>query len=211
MKTMNLWLIIGLVLLNSCVNQDLTDKEDLMADQLRSRIANNEVYSELWLHQNFLEGEMQFLERKKAELLNAIESGNTSVLEELEQTIRELEQNRELYSFNEKYLGRLPRPPKPLPNPCGDPDEVLNCPALILKGGLLTLLSLEKLGDIHVLVKDERDRVVAEVYETIPSREVEGAIANKLEIRAGDYALTITKQDFLNGNTITYGIHIHME
>ena len=205
-----LMMTLLLVLTNSCSNESAAENEDLKAVNVSSAETITEpAYLELALHQNYLEGKLIYLEAEKARLMEEIEGGNEALAPELEAVQQAIRDARELAAVNEEVMGGITpiRPPRPMPNPCGDPDDEMNCPVYYMEGERLILWILEDQGEVEVIAKDPRGEVVGEVVEIESHPEIDGVQIYTLEITANEIILEVNKENLANGAPLSYGSH----
>lgn len=214
MRTMNYLTLIALMFFTaSCSTPDAAKNEELIGTNARSSSNPETEVAELYLHQNYLKGYLGYLEAEKERLMALIEEGDREAIALLEETQREQETSRELYAFNEELMAglRLPRLPRPLPNPCGVPDKVLNCPAAHFTGDVLALLAADSSRNVTAVLQDTRGRTTAKVSSIEPHETISGVTVHTLEYSNDEGILVISKQNPINGELLSYGIHFVRE
>jgi len=166
--------------------------------------------AELQLHQYYIEYQLATLSESIEDLLVQIENGDESKIPALEQVQQAHEENLELFNLNDEFISfiRLPKPP--IPHPC-DP-ELLICPQVLTLGVGFNLFVIEEFGDISVSIQDLEGFVVSDEPHSIEQNiNLQGILIYTFELPIEAGIINITKQNPINGQTLSYNINFVTE
>lgn len=206
MKKMNIIsMLMMLLIASSCSTDSVLEKYELNQSQVNSKFTSELSYTEVHLHQYFLETELDKLYELKNELMLEIEEGNKKKLPELEDVLQQIKENESYHKYNAEFLGIVGPilPPAPKPRPCNDPGEDLNCPVRIES---FTNFWFSEIGEIQeVKVFDSKGQTLSRVKSIAPAKENDAFTIHSLEIKKGEkLTIEITKYFKLTNQPITY-------
>ncbi len=213
MKKMNIiTMLVMLLIASSCSTDTVLEKYEMSKSEINSKFSAELSYTEIHLHQYFLEKELNNLSLLKKKLLLQIEEGDKDKIRELEVVMGKIKEYGSFKKYNSKFLGiigpGLPRPPKP--HPCNDPGGNYNCP---IRLETLTDFWFYEFGEIQeVRIVNQRGQVVSSLIDLTPAEENEAFTIHSLEIKTGEkLSLEITKFFKYNNQSISYSLDVLIE
>ncbi len=216
---MNNLILIALVLFTSaCANETNSSEEDLNATNFQgSEFGEGGEFTELSLHQLFLETEFTELNCLKEQQMQAVEQGDDSMVPILEQTMGLIEENLETQGILDELLIKLcpggKKCPAPRPNPCTEGKGCqFNCPIRIPE--LLNIWVPEDQVDgttIQLINSDGEG--CSDIVDMNPIEDSNQMIGITLETNncCGGYIEVTKPFEFADGGEITYRVPVQCE
>ncbi|MGB5943042.1 MAG: hypothetical protein WBG71_09185 [Leeuwenhoekiella sp.] len=212
MKLMFTIPILMLLSLASCemdseALQTNDDTSIIQKNTITEKTKKEEVTYEIHLHHTALVYEHRALEVQKKMLQQEIEKGNERAIQQLEKVQQSLKTVSGYLEYTKAFIGRLPIPPAPKPNPCNDP-KVLNCPIPVIRSAI-AVFEKQEIGSFNLTISTlagKKIRVLeeAEEYE-------DGAFAFAIdELKGGSYILTVQKYFEPAGKDFSYAVRFDL-
>ena len=187
--------------------------EKFSAQAIKTESDDQDTFLEVQLHQYYLARELSILNKELDDLVAEIESGNEDKVYELEEVQYKIQFNKKYQSFNDEFIAALgiPKlPPRPVPNPCEDPGEELNCPKMIPANLSILITNEQEVNSIGVL--NARGELIEEFKQVEPLEHYTELLTYQLNSNfSGEGFLQVSKYSQLLDTDITYTIAIIIE
>ncbi len=218
---MNYLFLMALVLITgACANETNSTQEELQATNFQgSEFEDSGEFTELSLHQHFLQTEFTELNCQKEQLMQGIEDGNDALIPDLEETMGLIEQNLEYQDVLHQLLAKpCPKgekncPPPPKPNPCTEEKGChFNCPIQIPE--LLNIwVTEDQVDNTDIRLLNSAGEVCSDIVDINPIEDSNGMVGMTLETNncCGGYIQVTKPFEYAEGGKITYSVPVQCE